>query len=202
MALFKPLNGKAESLASQALHEGYAYFCYDDGTFHIDFVDDEGNLRRKQLAATAVDVPAWAKATTKPTYTADEIEGVSKGHFIVNLSHSIDEGPDGSTIYNYSVDKTFAETLAAFNEGREILLRDGGSLYSLRTCSEDLIFFDYFNGATYVDVALYPDDTVEVLRARTTPLPEVSAADNGKFLKVEGGEWVASTVARAEDNEY
>jgi hypothetical protein len=114
MALFKAKKGKAESLAGTELHEGYAYFCYDDGTFDIDFVDDEGNLRRKQLAAIAVDVPSWAKQSTKPTYTIEEIEGL-----------------------------------------------------------------DEFSS-----------------------LPEVTEEDDGKFLKVEGGEWVASTVARAEDNTY
>lgn len=114
MALFKAKKGKAESLAGTELHEGYAYFCYDDGTFHIDFVDDAGNLRRKQIAAIAVDVPSWAKQANKPTYTADEIQGLGK----------------------------------------------------------------------------------------LSGLPEVTEEDDGKFLKVEGGEWVASTVARAEDNTY
>lgn len=49
MALFKQFRGKRESLETQELHDGYAYFCTDDGTFHIDYLDDEGNLRRKQI---------------------------------------------------------------------------------------------------------------------------------------------------------
>lgn len=51
MALFKPLKGTRASLDSQPLHEGYAYFCTDDGSFHIDFLDADGNLQRKQLNA-------------------------------------------------------------------------------------------------------------------------------------------------------
>lgn len=89
MALFKAKKGKAESLASTQLHDGYAYFCYDDGTFHIDFVDDEGNLRRKQIAAIAVDVPSWAKEPNKPTYTAEEIEGLGD----ITIVQSINDTP-------------------------------------------------------------------------------------------------------------
>lgn len=49
MALFKPLRGNRSTLEAQALHDGYAYFCTDDGSFHIDYVDADGNLQRKQV---------------------------------------------------------------------------------------------------------------------------------------------------------
>ena len=49
MALFKPLMGNRTSLDVLEKHEGYAYFCTDDGTFHIDYVDADGNLQRKQI---------------------------------------------------------------------------------------------------------------------------------------------------------
>ena len=49
MALFKQLRGKRADLDTQTLHDGYAYFCTDDGTFHIDYTDDNGNLQRKQI---------------------------------------------------------------------------------------------------------------------------------------------------------
>lgn len=51
MALFKPFMGSRTSLDTQPLHDGYAYFCTDDGSFHIDYVDTEGNLQRKQINA-------------------------------------------------------------------------------------------------------------------------------------------------------
>ena len=49
MALFKPFRGNRASLAAQPLRDGYAYFCTDDGSFHIDYVDADGNLQRKQV---------------------------------------------------------------------------------------------------------------------------------------------------------
>jgi hypothetical protein len=49
MSLFKALRGTRTTLDAQPLHDGYAYFCTDDGTFHIDYVDADGNLQRKQI---------------------------------------------------------------------------------------------------------------------------------------------------------
>lgn len=49
MALFKPFRGSRTSLDAQPLHDGYAYFCTDDGSFHIDYADADGNLHRQQI---------------------------------------------------------------------------------------------------------------------------------------------------------
>ena len=51
MALFKQLRGTRASLNTQPLHDGYAYFCVDDGTFHIDYEDSNGVVHRKQINA-------------------------------------------------------------------------------------------------------------------------------------------------------
>lgn len=49
MALFKAFSGERSYLKSEPKVEGYAYFCTDDGTFHIDYKDNDGNLQRKQV---------------------------------------------------------------------------------------------------------------------------------------------------------
>lgn len=49
MALFKPMMGNSSVLDLQAKQAGYAWFCTDDGSFHIDYVDADGNLQRKQI---------------------------------------------------------------------------------------------------------------------------------------------------------
>lgn len=51
MALLKQLRGKRALLDSQPLCDGCVYFCVDDGTFHFDYADAEGNLHRKQINA-------------------------------------------------------------------------------------------------------------------------------------------------------
>ena len=51
MALFKPFRGTRAALDTLEKHDGYAYFCTDDGSFHIDYVDADGNLQRKPSSA-------------------------------------------------------------------------------------------------------------------------------------------------------
>lgn len=51
MALWKPFMGNRASLDAVEKHAGYVYFCVDDGSFHLDFLDAEGNVRRKQINA-------------------------------------------------------------------------------------------------------------------------------------------------------
>ena len=68
MALFKQLRGSRTSLDNQPLHDGYAYFCTDDGSFHIDYTNPDGALQRKQITVSktsTVALPAsnWAEAT-------------------------------------------------------------------------------------------------------------------------------------------
>jgi len=64
MALFKPFMGSRTSLDAQEKHAGYAYFCTDDGSFHIDYIDANGVLQRKQINAK--------DAETFNSHTADE----------------------------------------------------------------------------------------------------------------------------------
>lgn len=64
MALFKQLRGNRASLNTQPLHDGYAYFCVDDGTFHIDYADSNGVLCRRQINAK--------EAESLGSHTADE----------------------------------------------------------------------------------------------------------------------------------
>lgn len=68
MALFKQLRGHRSSLDAQPLHDGYAYFCTDDGSFHIDGKDANGVLKRKQITSSktsTISLPAsgWTTAT-------------------------------------------------------------------------------------------------------------------------------------------
>lgn len=51
MALWKPLSGNRLDLNSVEKHEGYVYFCIDDGTLFFDYLDKDGILQRKQINA-------------------------------------------------------------------------------------------------------------------------------------------------------
>lgn len=79
MALFRPFRGNRSTLDSQELHDGYAYFCTDDGSFHIDCVDSDGNLQRKQINAKKAealvdyDISANLKSSEKEIPTSKAV---------------------------------------------------------------------------------------------------------------------------------
>lgn len=70
MALFKQFRGSRSSLDSVAKHDGHAYFCTDDGSFHIDYIDADGNLQRKQIGDT--DLAAKAVTHTQQDLTDEQ----------------------------------------------------------------------------------------------------------------------------------
>ena len=68
MALFKQLRGSRASLDNQPLHDGHAYFCTDDGSFHIDYTSPNGTLQRKQITVSktstiSLSASSWTEAT-------------------------------------------------------------------------------------------------------------------------------------------
>ena len=55
MSLFKPFMGNRANLDAVEKHAGHAYFCTNDGSFHIDYTDADGNLQRKQINANEAE---------------------------------------------------------------------------------------------------------------------------------------------------
>ena len=51
MALFKVFRGSRAELDTISKHDGYAYFCTDDGSFWIDYEKSDGVVERKQVNA-------------------------------------------------------------------------------------------------------------------------------------------------------
>lgn len=51
MALWKPFRGSRTTLDTVEKHDGYVYFCIDDGSLFFDYIDADGNLQRKQINA-------------------------------------------------------------------------------------------------------------------------------------------------------
>ena len=88
MALFKQMRGKRADLDTQPLHDGFAYFCTDDGSFHIDYTDADGNLQRKQISAK--------DAETLEGKSLDEIKAYIEGNLVQS---DYDENDPSSTSY-------------------------------------------------------------------------------------------------------
>ena len=65
MALWKPFRGNRADLEAIEKHDGYVYFCTDDGSLFFDYADADGNLQRQQISAK--------DAETLTGYTFDQI---------------------------------------------------------------------------------------------------------------------------------
>ena len=95
MALFKQLRGKRADLDAQPLHDGHAYFCTDDGSFHIDYADENGDLHRKQINAK--------DAEKLMGMSLDEIKKYIKDDNIVYIQDGLIPFTSGLTIDNGSI---------------------------------------------------------------------------------------------------
>ena len=110
MALFKPFRGTRASLDLIEKHDGYAYFCTDDGSFHIDYVDDNGNLQRKQISEDFIkqyvnektgDIVESALAEAKESGEFDGKDGVSGvyvGSGDMPEGYNVQIDPDGDVV--------------------------------------------------------------------------------------------------------
>lgn len=56
MALWKPLKGNRTALDAVEKHDGYIYFCIDDGSLFFDYTDTDGVLQRKQINAKEAEI--------------------------------------------------------------------------------------------------------------------------------------------------
>lgn len=55
MALWKAFKGNRAELDAVPKHDGYIYFCVDNGTLFFDYTDADGALQRKQIHAKLAD---------------------------------------------------------------------------------------------------------------------------------------------------
>ena len=66
MARFKMLRGKKVDLPT-ILTDGYTYFCTDTGEIFIDFLDEQGEVARKQVSAETEELKLKLKDTVVDT---------------------------------------------------------------------------------------------------------------------------------------
>lgn len=76
MALWKPYRGSRASLESLEKHDGYVYFCVDDGSLHFDYVDADGNLQRKQINDLMITRLEALEKIINNSPLVDDFEGV------------------------------------------------------------------------------------------------------------------------------
>ena len=134
MALFKPFRGNRASLDAQPLHDGYAYFCVDDGTFHIDYTDSEGNLHRKQIGTgdemddinSAIGIhneDPLAHADIREEISQLSSEKVDKNQGVANVGKILVVGADGNfTLTDMPEGGTTGDVVGMVDENNNIVI--------------------------------------------------------------------------------
>ena len=150
-----------------------------------DSIEASGFTKNALTAFTETDptVPSWAKASTKPTYTANEVGALPTGTTLDNIA-------DGSTrkLSNYSLTShthsQYSQTGHTHSEYS--LTSHTHSNYSLTSHTHS----DY---ATTGNVNTLSSSTHTHVNNSALHLPSVSASDNGKILQVVNGQWTLVT---------
>lgn len=119
MALFKALSGNRANLPEEK-HDGYVYFCEDDGSFHVDYKDAAGVLQRKQINAK--------DAETLCGMTLDEI----KTYVTVQSDWAQNDEEAADYIKNKPQEVTDDQFLLWLNEANVVTptASTGGELYT------------------------------------------------------------------------
>ena len=115
MALFKPMYGSSANLATQALHDGYAYFTTNDGHFYIDYKDLLDNqIKRKPISGILqVTVAQISGSTITVSHSVEEIISAAQAGFDVQCSLPIETiGAQDLVyktfrLYEYTEDRAF-----------------------------------------------------------------------------------------------
>ena len=127
MALFKPMYGSSANLATQALHDGYAYFTTDDGHFYIDYKDLLDNqIKRKPVSGILQVTPTQISGSTiTVSHSVEEIISAAQAGFDVQCFLPIQTAGTQELVYKTFKLYEYTEDRALFlGLGRDIRVND------------------------------------------------------------------------------
>lgn len=191
MALFKPLLGTRSNLPTTKT-DGYAYFCTDDGTFWIDYKDDQGVVQRKQI--NAKDAETLMGASLATTLEPSNVEIPTSAAVLNELDTRI-KNPDwdetDETSPSYIQNKTHWSKTTNIKYTNDALafesdpIDDGRTLYvafaetsMFSSLSENDVVIVTFDGNIYTYTV--PTGSSEGLVAGNLTIFNSSATDTGE----------------------
>jgi molecular chaperone DnaK (HSP70) len=183
MALWKPFRGNRTALDTVEKHDGYVYFCVDDGSLFFDYTDADGNLQRKQISA-------------------QEAEKITGDNIATILNSSDVEIPTSKIVMDAIED---AKT-EALNSDVVVLAEAQKNIDAVSALVGDTSVSDQISTAldeaTASDFGIYVQaqeptnavagdiwiDTANDPTYIPPTIPEITEADNGKVLMVVNGQ--------------
>lgn len=149
-----------------------------------------GNIDINGGITTETDptVPAWAKESTKPTYTASEVGAIATPSSISDFNNVTEAG-----LYYYSNNTTNRPTGTTIG-GTCLVLKFSDNYYTQIAFS--------LAGATATNQKMYIRHKIggtwqAWYVVNETELPAVTSSDDGKVLRVVNGEWSAESLPSA-----
>lgn len=134
-------------------------------------------------------VPAWAKASSKPTYTASEVGAMATSERSNYSTTAHTHSQYATTAHTH----TAAEVGAMATSERGNYLTTATTIPTEATISQSGFTKNAITGITFNGTAVTVTDGVAAITANTSgggsTLPSVTAADNGKVLMVVDGAW-------------
>lgn len=143
MALWKPFRGSRAALDAVEKHDGYVYFCVDDGSLFFDYIDADGVLQRKQINAKDAE-----------TLMGTSLDTIKSGIGTVATKAAANESAitaikDGTTIDSFAdVETALASKQPDWNENDETSLayvKNRTHYTSIKNEFVDLTFSNYWN---------------------------------------------------------
>lgn len=155
MALFKPFRGSRASLDAHDKHDGYAYFCVDDGTFHIDYLDVDGNLQRKQINAKQAEELIGYNIATTLNSSDNEIP---TSQAVLNVLEYCMPIKDVSELPTTDI---VENTFMRYTESTE-------KFYAITSTSKNIIKKEYMGNELTLTVDIIPVDTLPDYQSATS----------------------------------
>lgn len=97
----------------------------------------------------------------------------------------------------YYCDQSLSDIQALVTAGKTIFAMSNGEPYLLTSLSAQAAVFTRVAGTTVTTITVSSDYTAALTTTELQPEIPVTAADNGKFLRVVNGAWAADTVPSA-----
>lgn len=184
MALWKPFKGNRAGLDAVEKHDGYVYFCIDDGSLFFDYVDSDGNLQRKQInAKDAETIMGKSLAELQPDWSVNDETSPA---YVKNRTHW-----KGDTVETVVLEETTVEvheyeqvsTSLYFELGETYTVMFNGELYECVAWGKEGNVVYIGNGSIYGGEGLGGNE----------PFCFDSSSDNGCYLNVlEDGTYTIS----------
>lgn len=197
MALWKPFRGNRAVLDSVEKHDGYIYFCIDDGSLFFDFVDDTGNLQRRQINANEAsklvgyDIVTELNSSNSEIPTSKsiltELQKYSTIEYVDEAIASISVPDITSLATEEYVNSTIEEAKADAATKDVVVLAEAQAYVDNKTADDFGIFVQTQEPADAVPGDIWIDTANDPTYIPPT-IPTITEADNGKVLMVVNGQ--------------